>query len=168
MQQAFADQHRRILAKIAAAGARLRGPARGRLPKTFLRAYYANVATPDLAMRDSHELAALAASHLAFARRRRGRALVRVFNPTVRDHGYVSAHTVVEMVNDDMPFLVDSIGLALARRSLTLHFLVHPILEVARNGASQAAIYMALSLLVGAFVASVSAALGGHLRDEHP
>jgi glutamate dehydrogenase len=86
-------------------------------------------------MRDSHELAALAASHLAFARRRRGRALVRVFNPTVRDHGYVSAHTVVEMVNDDMPFLVDSIGLALARRSLTLHFLVHPILEVARNGA---------------------------------
>lgn len=40
--------------------------------------------------------------------------------------------------------------------------------EVARNAASQAAIYMALSLLVGAFVASVSAALGGHLRDEHP
>ena len=53
-------------------------------------------------------------SHLAFARRRRrGRALVRVFNPTLREHGYTSPHTVVEMVNDDMPFLVDSIGLAL-------------------------------------------------------
>ena len=52
-----------------------------------------------------------------FARRRRGRALVRVFNPTLREHGYTSPHTVIEMVNDDMPFLVDSIGLALSRRA---------------------------------------------------
>ena len=38
----------------------------------------------------------------------------------------------------------------------------------ARKAASQASIYMALSLLVGAFIASISAALGGKLRDEHP
>ena len=74
-------------------------------------------------------------SHLKFARQRRGRALVRVFNPTLREHGYISPHTVIEMVNDDMPFLVDSIGLALTQRALTLHFLAHPIFAVSRDSA---------------------------------
>ncbi len=36
-----------------------------------------------------------------------------------------------------------------------------------RKAASEAAVYTALSMLVGAFIASVSAALGGRLRDEH-
>jgi hypothetical protein len=39
--------------------------------------------------------------------------------------------------------------------------------DAARKAASQASIYLALSLLVGAFIASVSASLGGRLRDEH-
>ncbi len=38
----------------------------------------------------------------------------------------------------------------------------------ARKAAAKASIYLALSLLVGAFIASVCAALGGWLRDEHP
>jgi hypothetical protein len=37
----------------------------------------------------------------------------------------------------------------------------------ARKAAADASIYLALSLLVGAFIASVAAALGGRLRDEH-
>jgi hypothetical protein len=40
--------------------------------------------------------------------------------------------------------------------------------DAVRKAASEAAIYTALSMLVGAFIASVSAALGGRLRDEHP
>jgi hypothetical protein len=39
--------------------------------------------------------------------------------------------------------------------------------DAARKAAAEASIYTALSLLVGAFIASVSAALGGRLRDEH-
>lgn len=39
--------------------------------------------------------------------------------------------------------------------------------DTARKSAAEAAIYLALSMLVGAFIASVSAALGGRLRDEH-
>jgi hypothetical protein len=40
--------------------------------------------------------------------------------------------------------------------------------DAARKAASRASIYTALALLVGAFIACVSAALGGRLRDEHP
>jgi hypothetical protein len=39
--------------------------------------------------------------------------------------------------------------------------------DTARKAAAQAGIYAALAMLVGAFIASVSAALGGRLRDEH-
>jgi len=39
--------------------------------------------------------------------------------------------------------------------------------DAARKAAAQASIYLALSMLVGAFIASVSAALGGRIRDEH-
>jgi hypothetical protein len=40
--------------------------------------------------------------------------------------------------------------------------------DAARKTAAETSIYTALSLLIGAFIASVSAALGGRLRDEHP
>jgi hypothetical protein len=39
--------------------------------------------------------------------------------------------------------------------------------DSARKAAAEASIYLALSLLIGAFIASVSAALGGRIRDEH-
>jgi hypothetical protein len=40
--------------------------------------------------------------------------------------------------------------------------------DAARKAAAETSIFTALALLVGAFIASVSAALGGRLRDEHP
>jgi hypothetical protein len=40
--------------------------------------------------------------------------------------------------------------------------------DAARKAAAETAIYTALAMLIGAFIASVSAALGGRLRDEHP
>ncbi|MGA2187023.1 MAG: NAD-glutamate dehydrogenase [Steroidobacteraceae bacterium] len=143
MHPASSEQHRRIVAALVAAAAKLPKALRGAVPaalrgpklQPYLRAYYANVETEDIAGRDPKELATIALSHANLARRRRGRALVRVFNPTQREDGYSSAHTVIEMVNDDMPFLVDSIGLALTQRALALHFLAHPVFAVTRNGA---------------------------------
>ena len=39
--------------------------------------------------------------------------------------------------------------------------------DKAKKAAAQASIYLALSMLIGAFIASVSAALGGRIRDQH-
>src|SRR5271156_2450799 len=115
MRQASTEQYRKTVSAVAAAAARSPKSVRGTDRKRFLQTYYANVDADDIATRDPAALAAAALSHLEFARRRRGRSLVRVFNPTLAEHGYTSPHTVIEMVNDDMPFLVDSIGLALTR-----------------------------------------------------
>ena len=116
MHQASAEQYRKIVAAVVAAAARLPKPAaRRRCASASCRAYYANVDAEDIAARDPRTLAGAALSHLAVRAAAPRRALVRVFNPTLREHGYSSPHTVIEMVNDDMPFLVDSIGLALTR-----------------------------------------------------
>ncbi len=133
MYQASSEQHRKIVTAVVRSGIRPPKSMRNVDWPRFLRAYYANVDAEDLAARDSKELAGAALSHLMFAHRRGRSALVRVFNPTMREHGFTSPHTVIEMVNDDMPFLVDSINLALTQRALTLHFLTHPIFAVSRN-----------------------------------
>ena len=56
-----------------------------------------------------------------------GDARVRVYNPTFEQHGWQSPHTAIEIVSDDMPFLVDSVSIELNRRETGIHVLVHPV-----------------------------------------
>ncbi len=102
--------------------------------KRFLQQYFADVPVEDLIGRESGLLARVALDHLDFgARRRRGQALLRIYNATKEDHGYTSAFTFVEMINDDMPFLVDSVAAAINRHGLAVHITVHPIISVVRD-----------------------------------
>ncbi|HSM29509.1 MAG TPA: NAD-glutamate dehydrogenase [Woeseiaceae bacterium] len=102
--------------------------------KLFLRQYFAHVPYEDLQGRVEKTMARVALDHLEFgARRKRGEPLVRIFNPTPEDHGYESAYSFIEMVNDDMPFLVDSVLAAINRQGLTVHITVHPVIRVVRN-----------------------------------
>jgi glutamate dehydrogenase len=108
--------------------------AGGEEAQAFARRLYERVAAKDLAGATAEQRAAAALSLLAFAKRRLpGVAKVRVFNPTSVEHGFESAHTVVQIVNDDMPFLVDSIANELNRRELTIHLLAHPVFSVRRD-----------------------------------
>src|ERR1700733_13126599 len=135
MYQVSGDRHRDIVTSILRSPVRPPKSMRGLDWRRFLKAYFANVETKDLADHDPKDLANAALSHLVFAARRGRSALVRVYNPTLREHGFVSPHTIIDVVNDDMPFLVDFISLALTERSLTLHFLTHPIFAVERDRA---------------------------------
>ena len=67
------------------------------------------------------------------AARSAGEPRLRVYNPTLEEHGWQSTHTVVEIVNDDMPFLVDSVSMALNRRRLAIHLILHPVIAVRRT-----------------------------------
>jgi NAD-specific glutamate dehydrogenase len=73
-------------------------------------------------------------SLLGFARRRLpGVAKVRILNPSLADHGFESRHTIVQIVNDDMPFLVDSIANEFNRREIAVHLLAHPVMAARRD-----------------------------------
>ncbi|MDH3532107.1 MAG: NAD-glutamate dehydrogenase [Gammaproteobacteria bacterium] len=100
----------------------------------FLRLYVANIPVEDLAVREPLKIAQIAISHLAFAAtRRKGQAKLRIFNPTRNEHGFESPFTFIELVNDDMPFLVNSVTAAINRHDLTVHITVHPIIRVVRD-----------------------------------
>ena len=97
-------------------------------------AYLTGVDAEDLRERDVLDLYGAVRSLWQFAATREpGVAKVRVFNPSVEEHGWQSTHTVVEIVNDDMPFLVDSMQMEMLRQRLTLHFIAHPIVVVQRD-----------------------------------
>ena len=101
--------------------------------KAFVACYFDQVDPEDLLERQPADLYGAALSHWNFARKREaGRPRVRVFNPTVEEHGWESTHTIIEIVNDDMPFLVDSVAMEVNRHGLTLHLVIHPILAVER------------------------------------
>ena len=101
----------------------------------FVRRYFGQVDPEDLAERQVADLYGAALSHWGFARKREpGRAKLRVFNPTIAEHGWQSTHTIIEMVNDDMPFLVDSVTMEVNRHGLTLHLIIHPLVAVQRGG----------------------------------
>ncbi|HXZ58934.1 MAG TPA: NAD-glutamate dehydrogenase [Steroidobacteraceae bacterium] len=121
-----------LIERIARAAAARTG--RNELHQRFLRGYFHGVAEEDLAAHAPGLLAKAALSHLAFgARRAPGRPLVRVFNPSVSEHGFESPHSLVMTVTDDMPFLVDSLGMALSRAELAVHLIVHPVLQARRD-----------------------------------
>ncbi|MEN3354518.1 MAG: glutamate dehydrogenase, partial [Betaproteobacteria bacterium] len=104
----------------------------------FVREYFRQVDPEDLAERLPEDLYGIALSHWSFARRRpAGTAKLRVFNPAIEEHGWQSTHTVVEIVNDDMPFLVDSVTMAVNRCGLTLHLIMHPIVTTKRDASGQ-------------------------------
>src|SRR5262245_55671654 len=100
----------------------------------FVDAYFQQVAPEDLMERRADDLYGAALSHLNFARKREpGKPKLRVFNPTIEEHGWQSTHTVIEIVNDDMPFLVDSVTMEVNRHGLTLHLIIHPIMMARRR-----------------------------------
>ncbi|OGA66641.1 MAG: NAD-glutamate dehydrogenase [Betaproteobacteria bacterium RIFCSPLOWO2_12_FULL_65_14] len=110
------------------------------LVEEFTRLYYAEVDPEELAAREPIDLKGAAAAHLAFGRRFPGGApKVRAYNPALEQHGWQSTHTVIDVVGDDMPFLVDSVTMEVNRQGLTLHLLVHPVLRVTRGAKGELA-----------------------------
>ncbi|MCL4745146.1 MAG: NAD-glutamate dehydrogenase, partial [Burkholderiaceae bacterium] len=117
--------------------ARVEG-ATGLLLAAFARRYFAHVAPEDLLDDDTENLAGLVLAHFSFARERAsGEPLVRVYNPVYDEHGWTSTHTVLDIVVDDMPFLVDSVTIALNRQGLTVHRLIHPVMRIVRDDSGQ-------------------------------
>jgi glutamate dehydrogenase len=110
------------------------GDGRAGGAETFVRLFYAGVPPRDLDTFDAADLygAAMASWNLA-RRREAGTPNVRVYTPDLEQHGWTSSHTVVDVVTDDMPFLVDSVSMALSRRDLGIHLVVHPMVDVHRD-----------------------------------
>ena len=100
----------------------------------FVRHYYDRVADEDLERARPDNLYGAAMAHRrAGDVRPPGTSVVRICNPDLDADGWQSAHTVIDIVADDMPFLVDSVTMVLAARHVGIHVVVHPTLMVQRD-----------------------------------
>jgi glutamate dehydrogenase len=114
------------LALVRAAEAEASNPSE----KILLRRLFDGVPGEDIEAYDAHDLVKLAAGRLAFlADRRPGRAKIEISNPGSA-FGEV---TFLDLANDDMPFLVDSVLGLLNEKSLEVRLALHPILTVKRD-----------------------------------
>ncbi|VAW06724.1 NAD-specific glutamate dehydrogenase, large form [hydrothermal vent metagenome] len=100
----------------------------------FIQDLYKYASPEELANRPIDELYAAALSLWKYCDQRdAGCSKIRVFNPTLEEHGWPANHTIIQIVNDDMPFLLDSITSNLLEDGNDLHMLVHPIITNYRD-----------------------------------
>ena len=122
-------------AELARSGAPAPAGA-GEVGAAVINRYYRHVALDDLADRSPADLLGAAASSAQLAAQRpQGTAKIRVLTPTVEQDGWRArgGRSVVEIVTDDMPFLVDSVTAELSRSGHGIHTLFHPVLAVDRD-----------------------------------
>ncbi len=117
----------------------------------FAEAFCGPLGDDDLADREPATWAALIVDLLEFMRTRpAGKAKVRVFTPDEPGHGWASEATVLQITNDDMPFLVDSVSMALNGLGSSAQVLIHPVIVASRDPGGHL-----LSLAAGAGAESI-------------
>jgi len=106
--------------------------------EAFVRQYYRWVAPEDLANRSSDDLCATALAHWELAQQREpAEVKVRVFNPSEARDGFRLPFTVMDIVSDDMPFVVDSVTMELNRLGYSINLVIHPVMGVRRDDEGQ-------------------------------
>ena len=100
----------------------------------YVDAFFRRVPAEDLGDASAEVLAAVVSSQMQFIRKRLpGESKVDVFNPDLEEDGWESQHTVIELVNEDRPFLVDTANMVVAELNLNVHLMVHPLVNVDRD-----------------------------------
>jgi len=104
------------------------------LVEQFSTLLYGNISSLDLSNRnDSDMYGATLSLWSTLNDHTDDKPVIHVFNPSVSKNGWKSSHTVIEVIVKDMPFLVDSIRIALNRLGLSPHLMLSLPLKLVRK-----------------------------------
>jgi glutamate dehydrogenase len=102
--------------------------------RSFAQLYYDQYPLDELEGRAINDVYGSAYSWWNFIQHKDTRlAKVKVFNPTLEEDGWLSPHTVVAVLQKDMPFLVDSVRIAVNNHNISLHGIKSTIMNLARD-----------------------------------
>lgn len=97
----------------------------------FISAFFSRIASSDVELHTPAEWATVIAGLIDFMQQRPpGRAVVRI---TGAGH---AARSAVEIVTDDMPFLIDTVSIVLNTHS-PIHAVIHPVVKVSRDASGE-------------------------------
>ena len=136
---AFVDGLPSVLLKNVAQFIQQKVPAEtAPLVEQFATLLYGNISTLDLAHRnDSDMYGATMSLWNSLNGHKDDTPVIKVFNPEVSKHGWKSSHTIIEVIVKDMPFLVDSLRIALNRKGLSPHLMLNSPLQIVRDSKKQ-------------------------------
>ncbi len=121
-----AECRQEIISKLVAIAEKKLSKKKTALFAEFVKQYYSHVALEDLYSRSIIDLYGAVISHWNFMyERKKHEVKLRIFNPTFEEDGWESRHTVIQLVHDDMPFLVDSVTMELNRLGYTIYLIIH-------------------------------------------
>ncbi len=104
------------------------------LASKFVNKLYGQMSDDDLAQRnDSDMYGAAIGLWNSLNQRKQGEVSIKVYNPELARHGWQSAHTIIEVIQDDSPFLVDSVQMTLNREGIRSHLLLHQPFNISRD-----------------------------------
>ena len=104
------------------------------LVASFTQILYGDISESDIENRSDSDLYGAALSLWgALNERKPYEQVIKVFNPVLSRHGWQPTRTIIEIVHQDMPFLVDSINMALTRLGISTHLSLHHPISVSRN-----------------------------------
>ena len=128
------DEERAARRLIEQAGTILKG-LRGDLPESFPPLLYAGVSPEDLVRYEPRELADLAEQAWLFLGQRKLGAPKMRFESRAGPIGAerVKSVSIIEIINTDMPFLLDSVMGELTEQGLDVRLVLHPIFTVERD-----------------------------------
>ena len=104
------------------------------LVEQFAQLLYSNISSNDLLNRnDSDMYGATMSLWNSLNGHQDEQPVIKVFNPEVSKNGWKSSHTIIEVIVKDMPFLVDSLRIALNRKGLSPHLMLNCPIKIVRG-----------------------------------
>jgi glutamate dehydrogenase len=105
----------------------------------FARAFLKEMPPDDLCDEATDNLVGMVRDLFRFGYKRDDltRPSIRVYNPDPEQEGWATSHSAISIVNNDMPFLVDSVTAQLNRLGAEVFLVVHPILLAHRDAAGR-------------------------------
>lgn len=115
-----------IISRITTLATKKLSAEQAQMVTAFVQQYYSNVSVEDLNVRLIEDLYGAMLSHWNLIYQRKpGECKIRIYNPSFEQNGWESAHTIIEVTMDDMPFLVDSLRMEIFREGFSIHFMIH-------------------------------------------
>ena len=115
-----------LIGKLTALFQQKMPKAQALLLTKFVNQYLAYTAIEDLLAKDIGDLYGAIVSIWHFLYQRKpNKVKLSIYNPSLEEHGWESTHTIIEVSQDDMPFIVDSLQMEINRLGFTVHFMIH-------------------------------------------
>ena len=136
-----ASEHESAVRAVIEQAAAALAARRNDIPASFVAQLYARAVAEDVLCYAAADLAELAERAFDFLKDRPpGAPKIRCETVALKESGERKSVSVIEIVNDDMPFLVDSVMGEIGERRLNVQLVVHPVFGVRRDGAKLVAL----------------------------